>query len=207
MCFNEPISWTAFGVITLFNILTIIHTNRSTYTSIALIFQWVLLMQVFDALAWHDPTCGSSLNMIATRGAFLANVTQPIIAYFLLMYISKSSQFEKVAATVVVFLYIMWVINGATNVNITCLKNSDTCANLQYYWWSGITPVWFYHISLILIVLLLLKPFSLAVAITTIICMTFIISFIFYSCGVGSVWCFIAAFVPILNYIAYKYLK
>ena len=106
-----------------------------------------------------------------------------------------------------VLFYIVWIINGSTNIKLNCLKKGDGCSNLDYYWWKSLNPAFIYHISIGLIILLLFKPLKLGVAIVGIIMGTFVVSALYYRCGVSSVWCFFAAFIPIFNVIAYKKLN
>jgi len=209
MCFNETASWVAFIGISIVNISSMIYMKDKKYTAIAMIFQWVLLMQLFDALAWRNQDCNSTMNKIATRGAFLANVTQPIVAFLLFMVLLSDSttQIKKGIATIVILLYIIWLLNGTMNVEMTCLKKGDGCSNLNYYWWDNLKPTFIYHISLILIILILLKPLKLGLAIGGIIMGTFAVSMLYYNCGVASTWCFFATFIPLFNMVAYKYLR
>ena len=207
MCFNEPTSWITFIGISAINIASIFYIKEEKYTAIALIFQYVLLMQLFDALAWHNPDCNSKLNQFATKGAFLANVTQPIVAFLLLFLISSSPQPEKIISIVVVLFYILWVISCSTKVKLTCLKKGVGCSNLDYNWWNYLQPAFIYHFSLVLIILLLVRPFKLGFAVAGIIVATFVVSALYYRCGVSSVWCFFAAFIPLFNVIAYKKLR
>jgi hypothetical protein len=44
-------------------------------------------------------------------------------------------------------------------------------------------------------------------AVVEIIVATFVVSALYYRCGVSSVWCFFAAFIPLFNVIAYKNLR
>jgi hypothetical protein len=198
----------AFILITLFNVLSMFTIRDRVYTAIALVFQWVLLMQLFEALAWRDQACGP-LNQAATKLAFLANVAQPIVAFLLLMHVSKAPNTHKIAASIVLLIYVLWLVFRSTELresDLDCLNPGDGgCANLQYKWWSKLTPPYVYHVSLIAIVLLLLQPLKLSALIVGIIIATFVLSAIFYGCGVASTWCFFAAFVPILNALAFKH--
>ena len=211
MCFNEPASWISFFGISIVNILSIIYIKDKHYTAIALSFQWVLLMQLFDALAWMNPDCNSKTNKIANRGAFLANITQPIIAFLVLYfnYSDLTTQKEKALSIVVILIYIIWLLNACTKVDIDggCLKKGDGCSNLYYYWWEKLQPFCLYHISLALVFLLLIRPLKLSLVLIGIIMGTFLVSYLYYSCGAASTWCFFAAFIPIFNMVAYKKLS
>lgn len=209
MCFNETASWFAFIGISIVNIISMVYMKEQKYTAIALIFQWILLMQLFDALAWRNEDCNSTMNKVATKGAFLANVTQPIVAFLLLIVLlsGSTSQIEKGIVAIVILFYTMWLLNGTMNVKMTCLKKGDGCSNLNYYWWNDLQPVFMYFISLILVLLILIKPLKLSLYVCGIIMAMFAISTIYYGCGVASTWCFFAAFIPLFNVLAYKSLR
>jgi hypothetical protein len=169
-------------------------------------------MQLFEAIAWQyqpdkDGNCPNE-NQIATRLAFIANVTQPIILAFGFIAFTDIPRVSKVIALAVVFAYICWllyVVNESDRVN--CLKPKENCKHLDLTWWSkydlGPIP---YIITLIFVIFLLVKPFDLAVLEFIIIFITLLISIFIYRCGTGSVWCWFAASAPIITGI-YWYIR
>ena len=89
MCWNEKVSWTTFILGTIFNIFNIFYFKDTTLTLISIGIQWLLLMQLFEALAWRDQQCGS-LNKFATNGALIANLTQPLMVCMVVHRIHSS---------------------------------------------------------------------------------------------------------------------
>jgi hypothetical protein len=94
---------------TLLNIFNIVYFRDTTLTLVSIGIQWLLLMQLFEALAWRDQECGS-LNKFATNGALIANVTQPLIVCMLFLTFSSASQGCKIAALSIAMAYISYVL-------------------------------------------------------------------------------------------------
>lgn len=205
MCWDSQTSIITFVIGTILNIWNIWHYKNATITAISLLWEWVLLMQIFDAFAWNNQPSGGKCNTAnkwAAKGAFLANVSQPIM-FALVMFALTSDQMSvanKSAAAVVIMTYILWLLY-ATNYapEVTCLTPKDDCRNLTYTWWQhfpGNASV--YLVTLATLILIMVKPIKFASLQLSYIVATFIGSAYFYSCGVGSVWCWFAAFAPLL---------
>jgi hypothetical protein len=207
MCLNAKTSIITFILGTLFNIWNINRYRNSSVLAVSLVWEYVLLMQVFEAFAWtnqpgKDGKCNST-NTLTAKGAYLANVTQPIVLA-LVMFSIQGNAIEtsnKIFSAVVVLLYIMWLLystNAAPEVK--CLQPVDKCGNLAYTWWSqypGNASV--YLVTLSALILAMCKPFKFALMQLAYITVTFLGSARFYSCGLGSVWCWFAAFAPLLT--------
>ena len=196
MCWNEPVSWTTFILGTIFNIFNILYFKNTTITLISIGIQWLLLMQFFEALAWRDQECGW-LNKFATNGALLANITQPIMVCMVFLLFSPVSLNMKLIALAVTFAYILYAFYILNNSKeYTCLKPDKNCFHLDLYWWKKMNGL-IYCATLFAIILLLIRPFPLALFISGYIAATLIFSIIFYSCSVGSMWCWFTSFAPL----------
>ena len=207
MCLDAQTSWITLVIGTVLNIWNVWYYKDTTITSISLLWEWVLLMQFFEAIAWtNQPTsegnCNST-NKWAAKGAYLANVSQPIVLAFV-MFTFKGDElcFEtKMTAAIVILMYTLWLLY-ATNYapEVTCLTPKDDCGNLTYTWWQEFPGnAAFYLGTLVLLILVMVKPLEFAVMQLGYITLTFIVSAYFYSCGIGSMWCWFAAFAPLLT--------
>jgi len=207
MCWNEPVSWTTFILGTLFNIFNICYFRDTTLTLISILIQWLLLMQFFEALAWRDQNCGS-LNAFATNGALVANLTQPIVVCMSFLMFTKVPQHYKLLALGITFLYISYILYKLNNrPPYTCLKPTEQCTHLDLVWWRDMSGL-FYCMTLFSVMLLLIRPFRLSLFVTGYIASTLVISLLFYSCSVGSMWCWFTSFAPIIITIYwYFYVK
>lgn len=54
MCWSEEVSWSMFIGGTILNIITSTYAKNPTVTATCLIWQFVLFMQLFDALSWRS---------------------------------------------------------------------------------------------------------------------------------------------------------
>lgn len=218
MCFDAKTSIITFIIGTIFNLLGIIYFKDSIYTAMALVWQFVLSMQIFDAIAWLNNKCGTFWNKFATRGAYVANMMQPVAIFMAFIAITPVSRQLKIIATILITIYIGWILGTSQNIGKKdCLVPDNSCNHLDYYWWNlnqnqtkkqssiNINFV-MYFITLSSIIFLLVRPFSLSIINYTYITITLLISSFLYKCGTASIWCFFAAFAPILNFVVYKYI-
>lgn len=202
MCFDAQTSIVTFCIGTALNIYNIVKYNNKVVTAISLLWEWVLLMQLFDFFAWRNQpknNKGNSTNKYAAKGAFIANVTQPIILSLLLLSSVENPTEHKVIAALTTFCYTCWTIYSSNKIpEVETLTPSGDCSNLRYHWWDDMGTVIPYMVTLVVVILLLVKPTTFAVLQLTFIMTTLLISFKYYSCGTGSVWCWFAAFAPLL---------
>lgn len=106
MCFNEAVSWTALGVGIGFNVLTSVIINDSVYYSIAMIWTFVILMQMFEGLAYRArKNNDKSLSKFAVRGAMGANLSQPIASYAFLALTSRATPLSTSLGMLVTIAY------------------------------------------------------------------------------------------------------
>lgn len=205
MCFDAKTSITTFCVGTTLNIAGAVYYKDSRFTAMAMVWQWVLLMQVFDAMAWLYPDCKSIQNKIANRGAYMANITQPIVIFLLFMLITKAGKMNKYIATVLIMAYISWALVASQSVKRKeCLSPSGECPHLDYYWWSRGSQGLFYVFIGAAMFLLLVRPFAFGAVAAGYAGFTLILSMFIYSCGTPSVWCWAAAFAPLIMGISFK---
>lgn len=204
MCWNEKVSWITLIIGTIFNIFNIWYFKDTALTLVSIGIEFLLLMQLFEALAWRDQECGS-LNKFATNGALIANVLQPLFICFLFITFTPTSQTVKMLALAIAFAYISYVVYSLNNSGeYTCLRPSKECSHLNLYWWKNMNG-FIYCLALFSIMLLLIRPMNLALITTGYIAFTLLFSIMFYSCSVGSLWCWFTSFAPII--IAFCYTK
>lgn len=198
MCWNEQVSWITFFIGSVFNLFNITYFKNKTITQISIVIQWLLLMQFFEALAWRDQNCGN-LNKFASKGALVANLTQPIIVYLIFIQNFDITKQQKMIATSIITLYTIYILYKLkqSKYDYSCLTTSTKCDHLDLSWWNEING-FIYCIALFSMILLLIKPFKLASMISIYIAITLIASMTFYGCSVGSMWCWFVSFAPIL---------
>jgi hypothetical protein len=209
MCVNAETSISAFVVGSFFNFLVAKSTSNVNYLMIAGVYEFALIMQLFDFIAWKDPEC-KSYNKIATKGAFVFNILQPIVFIIILLIFSQvESKISKIIVGCLLLFYtgfIIYKIYYSTETPIDCLKPSINCKNLYYKWWKNIGDygIIAYTIPIIISILLLVKSFKFSLIHSIYFIITLLISNKYYSCGTASMWCLFATGGPILNYLLLK---
>jgi len=214
MCWDKRTSVITFVLGTAVNIFNIFYFRTTVITLLSIIWEWVLLMQVFEAIAWDSQPRDSSgecskQNKLAANGALIANVTQPILIALLLVSFSPAPVQNKVIAMTAIFGYICWLIYAMNQTRpFTCLERGENCDNLNLVWWEKFPGSAIIYAAIIPIVgLLLLRPMDLAWATIIFIAVTFGISRTFYGCGTGSMWCWFAASAPLFTGLYWYYTR
>ena len=211
MCINAETSLSAFIFGTIINCFVLFSNPKTDYLIIALIYEFILTMQLFDFMAWKDPNCGI-MNEFATKGAFIQNMLQPVVVMLLLLYFTESkNKTSKGIVNILLVIYISYIFYKLYYNNspksITCLKSNEKCKHLQYDWWWNIGdyPIFIHLIPIILSFLLLLSSTKFSIIHSLYIVMSFLISGKFYACGLPSMFCLFATGGPLLNLLLMMY--
>jgi hypothetical protein len=207
MCINAETSIGSFVVGTAINGIVLNSNPKTDYFIIALIYEYILTMQLFDFVAWKDPNCGK-MNEVATKGAFIQNMLQPVVVMLLLLYYTEiDNKTSKGIVNLLLVFYIGYIFYklyfNKKPKTITCLKPTKNCKHLQYDWWYTIDryPIFIYLIPIISSFLLLLTSTNLAIIIAVYFVLSFMISGKFYACGLPSIFCLFVTGGALLNLI------
>jgi hypothetical protein len=206
MCWNKEISFLTFFIGTLFNILLWNYTTNGYVRIIALLWQFVLFMQIFEGLSWiSKETNNKSLSIFSTYGAFIFNILQPIIFGICCIYMTTSIV-TKYILIILMGIYLLMILFQYKTLQLDkdLYKDADTCHHLVLYWWDKINifPI---YILLLIIGCLSIEPLWLGISQLGYIFITLIISTIVYPCSYGSIWCWFAAFAPLFTYILIRF--
>jgi len=211
MCINAKTSLGSFVFGTIINGILLRSKPSADYFIIALVYEFILTMQLFDFFAWKDSMCGK-LNEFATKGAFVQNMLQPVVVMLLLLYFTKiENKISKGIVNILLVFYISYIFYklyyNKSPKSIKCLRPTETCKHLQYDWWNNIGDysIFIYLIPIVISFLLLLSSTKFAIIHSVYFIMSFIISRTFYACGLPSIFCLFATGGPILNLLLMKY--
>jgi hypothetical protein len=208
MCWNAKASLTSFIIGTLINISVMLYFKNTIVSLICILWQWVLMMQISEYFIWKGQDNKEEKSAtLGTRASLIFNITQPLVVFLCLILISKVKMSFKIIASIVILFYVIFML---INLNIQkeykSLKPSSNCKHMSLQWWSDIkNSGLIYCITLITIILLLLRPFSISIFISFYLLITLLISSIFYSCGQASMWCWLVVPFPIIFGVFYKY--
>lgn len=200
MCISEEISYLTLTIGTLVNCFIIYSLiNNKKYELIPIIFLWqyALLMQIPDGLAWNKIKKGENTEFAGKLAAFL-NLTQPIVTFILILIITKNYKM-LIPSAIVLVMYIINIYQNLSkfNYNVTPGKN---CSSLNYSWWDHLNTI-FYMIFFPL-VFLAISNLNIIVINTLIFFITIGISIaINYNCNPGSFWCWSVASAGLANYV------
>jgi hypothetical protein len=163
-----------------------------------LIWQYSLLMQIPDAIAWNNIKNNKFSESPGKLAAFL-NLTQPIVTFIGMLFIlNVNSYYLLIPAFIVIIIYIVNILLNLKKFKYE-VKPEKTCNSLNYTWWDNVNP------SLYLIIfplLFMLLPIKFAITNLLIFFGTLFISMIVnYNCNPGSWWCWSIASAGILNYL------
>ena len=208
MCWNAPASLVSFIVGTIINISVLLYFKKPIITTICIMWQWVLMMQISEYFVWKGQDKGQdNLQLtLGTKAALVFNITQPLVAFLCLMMISKVKMSFKIVASVVILFYVSFMLlNFNRQKEYIALSPTPKCEHMSLQWWSDIKNSGYVYIVVLLsILLLLLRPYNLSLFITSYLIITVVISSVFYSCGGASMWCWLVVPFPIFLGIFYK---
>lgn len=112
MCFNEEASWVSLGLTTGFNVISMYYINDYRYVAIALLWQWVIVMQLAEGLAYRGREMKNKwLSTFAAQLALMANISQPLMA-LLFLTISNGNNVHRY------LLYIAYIVSILYSVYI-----------------------------------------------------------------------------------------
>jgi hypothetical protein len=207
MCHNKEISITTFLIGTILNIYLFTTYSNPIVKLIAIMWEYILLMQLIEFFVWLDQT-KSNFHKITTRITLLLNLLQPVIILFIMICMSPYQDRSKnILSLSLLTIYIgyMFLILYNDKEPVEYLTPTDTCNHLDYKWWStGNYGVIYYLLPIIVSVFLYIKPLSLSVFQNFYILITIVLSYFIYGCGIPSIWCWLAAFAPLFTLIFLK---
>lgn len=199
MCYSEPVSWTAFIIGTIVNILLILTFKHiPIVVALALFFQFVVMVQLFEALAWRG------YESIGANGILILTSLQPIVLGLLVLYINDNEIVRLILGTLIVF-YMIWLVYSLNNSpEFNSLKKGE-CGHLDYSFWRNIGSLPYF--LLLFIVILCIVPSDIALIVLITVMATLFLSQFIYTCNTEtpSLWCLFSVITPIILYIYLMY--
>ena len=207
MCLSEQVSWTTLIIGTIINCICITYlsriNNKKTIIPIILILGWqyALLMQIPDALAWRNPNAKYPGKL-----AYVLNTTQPFI-FIVLVAIGLQKMNIPLArllpAILIGLIYGILIIIETYKQNDFNIEPLKSCRNLNYRWWDSL-PVVLYFLTLILSMLAIPYLGYIVLNITIFIGSILITQKIVGNeCNPGSLWCWSVAGAGLCMFLYY----
>lgn len=208
MCINEETSWTTLVIGTIVNISILVKLypsiSKNSYNLktfiIILLWQYALLMQIPDGLAWNRINNNEDTTDVGYLAAFL-NLTQPIICFILmalLIHLTTKDYMILIPGCIILILYIINIIFNLHKFKFD-VKPSENCNGLNYQWWEHINSI-FYLLAIPVLLLSLnnLKLFTINIIIFFGSLLASIL--LTYGCNPGSLWCWSISLAGLVNY-------
>ena len=200
MCFSERVSWLTLVIGTVVNATAIALLqgidNVEIIIPVMLIVGWqyALLMQIPDALAWRHPKATYPGKL-----AFGLNTTQPLVLILLVMVILcklGKSPLRLVPSILVFGVYAVYVGRAVNQTDFHIYPPgyaSGKCLNLNYTWWRKISPVLYVLCMVLATVAIPSAPYVILTLIIYIGTAAITKAFVNTGCNAGSLWCWSVA--------------
>ena len=203
MCFNAEVSITTYTI----GVLGCIYLLYNKYTPESIFLLWVIHMQLIEFFLWKNQPCNNMNKKIGKIGMIVNNL-EPIILWLAIIYFSKKklpNWMHVVMGSFILFtLYISY--NSYTRDSCTVVTD-DSSPHLNWLWNNeGNFNEIYYLFFLIVCILLAIFGLTYGYHMAMILLISYLLSYIIYvkSKSLGSMWCFFAAFVPLLIPTIYK---
>lgn len=189
MCFNKQVSLITFVIGFIGSASLFIKGHRAE----SLFYFCVILMQFYEFLLWENPSC-SKKNETLTKIAAITNHLEPVMFYLgLVLFGNKLPGIVHVS--IVLYSLIALIYTKSVWRTLDCTQ-PDQDGHLYWKWNLGNNFFPFY--TIFLCELLILASFGNIKYHVIVIFASFLVSLLLYGKEkvAGSMWCFIAAFVP-----------
>lgn len=200
MCYNETVSWSSFFIGTMFNLLLLVNfIHMPIIVALAIFLQFVVMVQFFEAIAWRgDKKIGADFILILTT-------LQPVVLALLLFCVPGTNYWGKVILSVIVVIYLMWLVYSLNNSpNFKSLEPGE-CSHLDYSFWKNIGSLPYFILAFFAI--LLIQPTDVAIVVLITLLTTLFLSSFLYTCKneTPSLWCLFSVVTPIVLYFYLKF--
>ena len=190
MCWSAPVSFITLALGTLGNVSAYIFVRRTDPRGAMILAYWQfgLQMQLLEGLAWTSLDRGSD-SVLAARSAMLFNVLQPVALAIVVW--ATGSQARLALLAMLFYIVVMAVEFEEVWALSASIAPVPGCAHLDLQWWDGGRSALYVTASVVCF-LDLVDAFWRYLHLTFFLA-TFTLSVALYSCGGGSMWCWMIA--------------
>lgn len=201
MCFNSKISIITY----IIGILGCVLLWRENYKSEAIFYAWVIQMQFIEYLIWNNLEC-NNINNYITKLGIVINHLEPVVLWIAIILFSKIKLNKYIH--LFVLIYIIYAIVYTKSVfNTTCTTITEKSKpHLHWLWNNNYNAQYFYAYFLFVFIILSIYGLEKGYINASLVLISFILSYKIYGDKhtVGAMWCFAAAFGPIILAYLYK---
>jgi len=199
MCFNEKVSIATYiiGMIGCINL----YFNLDLKIE-AIIFAWVVQMQLIEYFLWNNQSC-NQLNINTTKAGIIINHLEPIVLWIAILALSKYTLPDYVNILMILFVVVTYLYTKYVFLDKCTLTENN---HLIWQWNMGEYYKLYYIFFLICVNLLFIYGLDNGKKLAMLISSLFLASYLVYrnDKSVGAMWCFFSAFTPWIIPSLYK---
>lgn len=207
MCFSARISLVTY-IVCLLGCARLFVSKRQIE---AIIFAWIIQMQLVEFFIWNDRPCtssGNETNRIASRVGLMLHNTQPIILWIAIYLYSarKLPRFLHILQLFYIFCTIYYILDTYKTLQCTTVTVWSS-PHLHWKWTYGNYHIPYYFLYFLLYILLTYYGVTQGYYLITLYVVSYVITWYIYrnTHAVGSMWCFIGASAPWILSILYSF--
>jgi hypothetical protein len=165
-------------------------------------------MQLIEFFLWKNQPCNENNNLITKIGITI-NHLEPVILYLAIYFFSEKKLPNWVHYIMIVYV-LSAVIRDVSRINLykdSCTNvTNESSPHLHWKWNEGTYSTLFYLLFLAVLIILSINGIYNGYHMSFLITIAYILSYLIYGDkhAIGAMWCFAAAFVPIITPYFYK---
>ena len=202
MCYSPKISLITYIIGIIGCIVLLFY--KENYKAEAMFFAWVIHMQMIDFILWKNQPC-NDINKHATKIGSVINNMEPIILYIAIILFSSKKLSS--ASHILMIFYILFAFLYTMQQTDVCTSTTADSSPYLYWAWNYMTNSKIFYIFFIIVMMFIsVDGIENGYILAPGLLITWLISLYIYDYKhiIGSMWCFFAAFAPILLPYIYK---
>jgi hypothetical protein len=207
MCFSADVSLGTFISGIVFSVLCF-SLGTAEGKIIGVFFGIVIFMQLIEYLLWKHQEC-DEYNKNLTIAGMILNHLQPVILFLAVLLFNKNIPSNNLKIMILaVILYAIAIIPYSLQFNKFCTQKGKESNNHLVWKWNNMDHAGIVYIIFLvsMMIITFLGMPAHKVIHTLVVLLSFVISAVIYGKQevAGALWCFIAAFAPLVYLITQK---
>lgn len=194
MCWSAETSFLTLGLGSVGNALSFVwlRHRKSPVAAFVWAWQYALLMQLPEGVAWLQLRDGNADLRVVGRVAMLLNVTQPLALFAATRLSGLKGTLRYGHVALLMYLTLLASEAGELWRGSRSIAPSEECEHLDLNYWNTSRGILFVVTSLV-VFSEVSDPYWKSVN-TLLFLVSLLTSVFFYECGLGSMWCWIVSF-------------
>jgi hypothetical protein len=207
MCFSADVSLGTFMSGIIFSVLCF-SLGTAEGKIIGVFFGFVIFMQLIEYLLWKHQYC-DQYNKNLTISGMILNHLQPVVLFLAVILFNKNIPSNNLKIMILaVIIYAIAIIPYSLQFNKFCTQKGKESNNHLVWKWNNMDHAGIVYIIFLvsMMIITFLGMPAHKVIHTLVVLLSFVISAVIYGKQevAGALWCFIAAFAPLVYFISQK---